>query len=614
MIASLRSSAVLLAALLASLPQPAFAGPGKCTVGVLASLPVVMEGARASVAVRINDKDSRVWLDSGAFFNFMPKAKAVELGLATEPLPPGFYMRGIGGSFTPELTRVRDFGIVGATLHNMEFLVGGSDSGNAFLGANLLGLWDSEFDLAKGSVKLMKESGCAKTNLAYWGEGMAVGQARLLSGENDHDHHIYVEVFVNGHSMRAALDTGSPTTIIGRSAAERAGIDLATPKVVASHQMGGLGAHLRESWIAPTELISIGGEDIHHSPIRVIEDRGDALHSDMLLGVDFLISHHVLVSQPQRLMFLTYNGGPIFSASIDSETGRRSTTRDVDMGAREQTSEPTTADAFAGRGSARLQRGDAPGAIADLTSAIKLAPSRADLLAQRAGAYGRSGRLDLAAADIDAALVIAPNDYRLLTRRAQLKLRKGDRAAAVAALDAAAAATPKGSLEIMPVVVLYERVGLADRALRLIDAVVDLHRNDAKYPLLLNARSWTLALANADLDRAEKDIDLAIKRAGPIAGLLDTRALVELRRKDYAAAIADENAALDKNPKLPAAFYTRGLARLASGDPEGGASDIASARKIEPTIDSRYAPYGLLAPGAARPADAPATPDSPDDE
>ncbi|MCO6763730.1 retropepsin-like domain-containing protein, partial [Streptomyces sp. EL5] len=78
-------------------------------------------GPRASIAVSINGQPTRFWLDSGAFFNFMSRAKAVELGLPTQPLPQGFYISGVGGSFTPELAKVRDFGLAGATLHNMEF-------------------------------------------------------------------------------------------------------------------------------------------------------------------------------------------------------------------------------------------------------------------------------------------------------------------------------------------------------------------------------------------------------------------------------------------------------------------------------------------------------------
>lgn len=582
----------------AALASPAMADSGKCKVELVAKLPVVMEGPRASVPVTFNGKQSRLWLDSGAFFNLMPKAKAVELGLTTEPLPSGFRVSGIGGSFAPELARVRDFGILGVTLHQMQFVVGGSDGGNGFLGANLLGVWDTEFDMAKGAVNIFKESGCNGMSMAYWGQGMSVGEARLLNGSTPSDNHIYVEVFVNGHPLRAVLDTGAPTSIIGRHAAEEAGIDLAAPQVVSSLGMAGFGSHRRQSWIAHTQSISIGGENIANSPIRVIDDAGDNREHDMLLGMDFLMAHHVIISRPQRRMFLTYNGGPIFSASTDGETGRKSTTVGQGLGASEQAADPTTADGFAGRASARLTKGDHAGAIADFTSAIALAPERADLLTHRAQAYGRSGKFDLAEKDVDAALAIAPHDHRLRIQRAHIELGRGNRSAALADVEAAAADTPKGSLDALPLVGLYERLGMADRGLALIDPVVDLHRNDVRYPSLLNARSWNRGLANADLDRALKDIDLAIRKVGPNAAMLDTRALIQYRRKDCAAAIADENAALEKNPQMAAALYTRGLARIASGDAGAGAQDVAAARRIRPKIDQGYVAYGLQAPGA----------------
>ncbi|WP_295633531.1 aspartyl protease family protein [Novosphingobium sp.] len=585
-------------ALIAFAAQPALAAEAsKCKATLVAKFPVVMEGPRASVPVSFNGKPSRVWLDSGAFFNVMPKAKAVELGLPLEPLPLGFTVNAIGGSFTPQLARVRDFGVLGVTLHNTQFVVGGSDAGNGFLGANFLGVWDTEFDLAKGAVNLFKEAGCNGTVMAYWGNGMSIGEARLLSSDRKTDFHIYVEVIINGKSLRAMLDSGAPNSIVGRHAAEKAGIDLKAPQVVASSRMGGGGSQRRQSWIARTQTISIGGEVIRNSPIRVIDDGDDSREHDMLLGMDFLLSHHVFVSQPQRKMFLTYNGGPIFSATTDGEIGHM-TTIAQDMGAGEKTVDPKTADEFAGRASARLIKGDTAGSIADFGEAIRLAPARADLLASRASAYARAGSPALASADIDAALAITPADHRLLTRRAQLRLGKGDKAGALADTTAAAAAMPRGSLDVIPVVRLFERMGLADRGLALLDPVVELHRSDAQYASLLNARSWNRGLANADLDHALKDATALIRRAGPNPAYLDTRALIELRLKDYAAAIADETAALDKLPKLAEALYVRGLARIGSGDAAGAAADLAAARSAQPNIDRRYAAYGLAAPGA----------------
>ena len=596
--ARFRFCAALLPAMLAMHPHPAKAEDAdKCKMTRAAKFPVVMEGVRATIPVSFNGKQTRIWLDSGAFFNFMPKAKAAELGLATEPLPFGFYITGTGGQATAELARVRDFGVAGATLHDVAFVVGGSDVGNGALGANFLGVWDTEFDLAKGAVNLFREAGCNRLNMAYWGSGMWVGEARLFGGENDNDHHIYVEVIVNGHSLRAMLDSGAPASVIGRRAAERVGMDLASPQVVASEKISGIGAHQRNSWIARAQTIAIGGEQIRNSPIRVIDDRNDAPHDDMVLGVDFLMAHHVLVSQPQHKMFLTYNGGPIFSASTDREIGHIAT-RAENMGAAEQAPDPKTADEFAGRASARLTRGDVVGAIADFTDAIGLAPGRADLLADRARAYMVGGHAELAAKDIGAGLAISPNDHLLLTGRALLKLRAGDKAGALADIEAAAAATPRGSLDVMPIVRLYERLGMADRGLALIDPVVELHRDDSHYAELLNARSWNRALANTDLDRALKDSNTAIGKSGLAAAMLDTRALVQFRRKDYAAAIADENAALSTMPRLAPALFVRGLAQLANGDAADGNADIAAAREIQPGIDSEYAAYGLTAPKA----------------
>jgi predicted aspartyl protease/tetratricopeptide (TPR) repeat protein len=604
----LRAAAPMLLALCAMLAHPARAeDAGKCKVVLYARLPVVMEGSRASVPVTVNGKETRLWLDSGAFYNFMSKAKAAELGLITEPLPPGFRVNGIGGSFTPELARVRDFGLGGGTLHNTEFIVGGSDAGNGFLGANLLGVVDTEFDLAKGKVNLFKETGCGKVSLAYWAAGMVVGEMRLLAGNNSNDHHIYGELQINGHTVRAMLDTGAET-LLSRRAAERVGIDLNDPKVVGSMKMTGLGTQARQSWIARTKTISLGGEDISNSPIRVIDNGDDWSDHDMLLGMDFFLSHHVLVSQTQRKIYLTYNGGPIFSATTEREIGRMETLAQ-DMGSAQAEPEPKTADQFAGRGSARLSRNDLPGAIADLTEAIKLAPTRTNLLNDRANAYFRSGKPELGARDIETALAIAPDDHRLLVRRAQIRLGKGDRTGALADTEAAAAAIPKGSLDMMAVVGLYERLGKADRGLALLDPVIALHREDSTYPALLNARSWNRALANADLDRALRDINTALRKSGDLAGMLDTRALVDLRRKDYAVAVADAGAALGKAPKLASSLFVRGLARLASGDQTAGLADIAAARAIQPAIDQRFADYGLAAPQAA--TSLPARPQAP---
>jgi tetratricopeptide (TPR) repeat protein/predicted aspartyl protease len=568
-----------------------------CRFVRIAQFPVQMDGPRATVAVTINGTPTRLWLATGASFGTMSQERATELKLDTEAMRSNYYLAGIGGVFKPRLAFVRDFGLAGATLHDVAFIVGGSDLGIGTLGANLLGVPDVEFDFAKGTVNFYKAQDCGDTNLAYWSAGMALGKTRLLIPRYASDRRIHIEVTVNGHALRAVLDSSMPFSTISSRAAKYVGIDLTSSEVVAATKMTGLGQETRKSWIAKTQLISIGGETIRNSPIRVIEDP-EELSDDMILGMDFMMSHHLLVSQAQQKMYLTYNGGPVFLTSGDAAASHL-TIRTQNMGAAEKAAEPTTAAAFAGRGSARLASGDATGAIADYSEAVRLAPGSADLLAERARAYQRANQPDPALQDITAALAITPNDHRLLTRRAQIRLGRNDLAGALADTNTAAAALPAGSLDTIPVVTLYERLGQADRGLALLDPVIRLHREDSAYPRLLNARAWNRALANTDLDRALKDANTAIQRSDADPIYIDTRALVQLRRKDYQAAIADANAGLGKNPKMATSLYFRGLANIASGNATAGSADIAAARALQPAVDARLAPYGLAAPKTA---------------
>ncbi|EGD59576.1 TPR repeat-containing protein [Novosphingobium nitrogenifigens DSM 19370] len=596
-----------------ALPHAAYAGDNACKVNLLARLPVVMEDHRASVPVSVNGKETHFWLDTGAFFNTMPRARAAELGLSLGPLPEGFFVTGIGGDFTPELATIREFKLAEYPLHNIQFIVGGSDGGNGFIGANLLSFADTEYDLAHGTVNIIKPHNCAKVNLAYWAGDRTLAMMPLLPGSDDHDYHVYGEIRINGHKIRAMLDTGATSSILTRSAAQKVGIDLNSPKVVASVKMSGVGTKQRRSWIARTDSIDFNGEEIHNSPIRVVDDDMGSDGTDMLLGMDFFLSHHVFIARSQNVIYLTYNGGPIFSSTTEDEIGHMKTVERNFTGT-DKINAPKTADEFAGRGSARMTKGDIDGAIADLSEAIRLAPQRTDLLTMRMRAYQRAGKRDLALKDANAALALKPNDNVLLFHRAWLRLHDGDRTGAMADADAGVAATPKTSLDMMQAVGLYERMGKADRALALIDPMITLHREDSSYPDLLNMRCWNRALANVDLDRALDDCTAAIRKSRGEPGYLDSRTLVHLRRKDYAAAITDADAALALRPDMANTLFLRALAKFKAGQENGGKDDLAAARKLSPEIDTHYSAYGLVAPIPPAGPTARIDPDTDDDD
>lgn len=580
-------------ACLAAIAHPAAA---KCTIGMVARLPVTMEGLRATVPVEVNGKTSTFWLDSGAFYSLMSKAQAAALGLKSTSLPPGFFISGTGGDATAELATIKSFKIVGQELKNLQFLVGGSDVGAPVIGQNILAAFDTEYDLGNGHANLVQVKDCRDVNLAYWAQGKMVAMADLIKPENELSKHINAKGTINGKSVRMMFDTGAPTTALSLSAAQRIGIDFSAPGVVESTRVTGIGTKFRRSWIVTLKSFGIGGEEIRNTPIRVIEDKGDDA-DDVVVGMDFFLSHHLFVSPSSGHLFLTYNGGAVFSLTTDGEIGARTTRSEGDV-ATGTADTPKDAAGFAQRASARAARGDWKAAVADFDEAIKLEPAKADYWRSRATARERSGDGRGARADFDKAIALSPNDPDLVIRRGFLRLREGDAKGALADAEVALAGYHEGSLDRLAVVALYDRLHRADRVLALIDPIIALHKDDSSLGSLLNTRCYTRALANLELPKALADCAGAIKRLGPVSALVDSRAMVKVRMGDLAGALADYDLVLAKAPKHATSLYMRGWVRrtMANGDAELlklAAADFAAAKAVAADIADDFSPYGF---------------------
>ncbi len=589
-----RGAAGVVIMALCGLAQPAAA---KCEIGMVARLPVTMEGPRVTVPVEVNGKATSFWLDSGAFYSIMSKARAAELDLKTTSMPPGFYISGIGGNATAEVTTIKSFKIVGQELKNLQFLVGGSDAGNALIGQNILSVFDTEYDLANGHVNLVRTKDCHDVNLAYWAADKPVAMAELFALDSELERHLRVKADINGKPVTLLLDTGATASYLNRSAAERIGIDLAAPGVVQSESTSGFGKNYRRTWIVTLKSFGVGGEEIRNSPIRVIDDKGDSPNYDVLVGVDFFLAHRLFVSPATRHLFMTYNGGPIFSMTTDGEIGARKTRTEGDW-AVSNTDTPKDAAGFAQRASANATRGDWKAARADYDEAIKLEPGKSEYWQRRADARWRSGDDAGARADFDKAIALAPNNADLLIQRGFQRVRDGDEKGALADAEAALAGYHEGSLERLAVVALFDRLHRADRVVALIDPIIALHKSDNELGNLLNTRCYSRALANIDLPKALADCNGAIKRNGELAAFIDSRAMVKVRMGDLAGALADYDAALAKAPKQAASLYMRGWTRRANAKGDAAQlkladADFAAAKAIDEDIADQLAPYGF---------------------
>ncbi|QNK03879.1 retroviral-like aspartic protease family protein [Dyella telluris] len=562
---------------------------GECHLESYGTLPVEMVGNQATTMVKINGQSTRFILDTGAFFNIMSAANAAALGLRLQPAPFGYRVSGIGGSANIQQAHVKEFGILDTTLKNVDFIVGGSDAGNGLLGANLLDIADLEIDLAHGKLTLFKAEHCDNTSLAYWVKDDKYNLADIERSPNRFDRRTFVNVTINGRKVRALIDSGAAATVLFREAAERIGIDVSARDVKSGFTSFGVGGRPVHSWTVNIDSFSVGSETIQHSQMQVLDGSTND-GTDMLLGVDFLLAHHMFIATSKGKVYFTYNGGRVFTyAQAPGDDGKAMTDTNA--------ASPKSAADAAMLGQAHLSRGEAHAAVADLDEAIRMAPGQADYYVIRARAFQADMQPEAAAADLDTALSLQPRQVDALLMRARLRLAHKDRAGAASDAATASAAVTAGSTQARAVASLYIQLDQPASALPLLDDWIRLHGDDAMLGAALNERCWARALSNQMLDDALKDCRKAIRRDGQNPAYLDSLGLVQLRLGQYPDAIKAYRQSLAEKPDTAWSRYGLGLAEIRAGQADAGQADLVAARALDPHIETQAAGFGLTASG-----------------
>lgn len=607
----LESSRLGLALALLTLPATAATAAEPCKASLIGELPVTMEGMRPIVHAAINGTDERFIADSGAFYSMLTPAAAAELHLRLEPAP--LYLTGVGGTARVDMTTVKKFTIFKVDVHDVEFLVGVNKLRNeaaGVLGQNVFRIGDVEYDLANGRIRILKTAGdCKNTSLAYWANsrGLPVSEIDIDFATRDRPFTLG-SAELNGSRIRVDFDTGSDASFLSLSAAKRAGVTPDSPGVKPGGSSSGIGSGVVRTWIAPFASFKIGGEEIRNTHLRVGDEQ--LADSDMLIGADFFLSHHILVASSQRKLYFTYNGGPVFNLTTTSESAPATTEPGGAAGGTEPPlpvpasgaapaqpapEEPLGADGYARRGSAFAARRDYPRAIADLTRAIELAPADPTYHYERGMLHRLNKDPDKALEDFGAAIKLKPDDLPALVARAQLRAGRHDPAESIRPdLDVADRAAPKDADVRLTLAHLYQYVRDYPAAIAQYDRWIDSHRDDSQLPEARNERCWARALTGQELDRALDDCNAAVRASPRIAAFLDSRGLVYLRLGKYDKAVADYDAALALNPKMAWSLYGRGLAKQHLGQTAAGQRDIGAAEALAPKIVEEAASHGVV--------------------
>jgi tetratricopeptide (TPR) repeat protein len=574
-----------------------------CQMQKIAELPVTMEGLRARVDAKINGQDTKLIVDTGYFFSALSDEAIAKYGVKRSTAPFGLQLRSIGGDIRDAHVAIaQDFSVAGAQFHNIEFLAGGriGEPGVAgLLGENILGPFDVEYDLGHGMIRFFQAKGCGDSNLAYWSSGMTLSRLPI---DNDGPvlKQVRMEAHLNGHAIQVVLDSGSGLSQLSLRAASSAGVQTTSPGVTPAGVGYGVFGAGREDYLAPFASFKIGDEEIRDTQLRM--SNINLGRADMLLGVDFFLSHRILVSNTQKKIYFTYNGGPVFrldqAGTRTAQTQAQPTpgvptpTTAIGAPAASGGDQPATAADFLRRGQALAARRDFSGAVDDFGKGIELEPANSDLYIARANARLASRQAVLAMSDLNQALKIKPDDPRALLSRGDLYLDSGDVARARSDFEAALKAAPDNADLRLRIGGAYSNAGQFDAAIEQFDVWVAAHPNSDARLQILAGRCWARTAANKDLDKALADCNAAAT-GERVSIIMEPRGFLLLRLGRFDEAIAQFNGVLRLQPRDASAFLGRGLAELKKGQKADGERDLAQAVAIEPTVAARYKRFGF---------------------
>ncbi len=595
---------IALLSLLLIVPRLAHA-TGGCRLAQLASVPITMNGLRPTVEAQINGSPALLALDSGAFWSMLSPAAAQQYQLHVDfNRAPGMYIRGIGGATEVGLTTVKIFTIFNVPVHNVDFLVGGSEPGRGtvgILGQNILRIADIDYDLAKGTMTLIKPEDCRHVDLAYWVKAGETYNALEIDATSPMEPHTTGRVNLNGAKIQVIFDTGATNSMVGLRAAAAAGLKPGDPGVEPSGYTTGIGSKPVQTWIATFPVLKIGDEEVRNARLRF----GDLGSFGMLLGADFFLSHRVYVANSQHKLYFTYNGGPVFalnprsSAPAAAANGAAEAPPDLSAAqpgsapAEASDNSPANAGDLARRAAASAARRDFDHALQDFNRAVELSPATASYYYQRAMVEFQLRQTETGAIDIDKAITLNPGYIEALMVRAQYRGSKRDTPGALADLDTVDRLAPKQSDVRLTLAMLYGRLNHPAQVITQMNLWIPDHEQDPRVIAAYNDRCWSRALLGQDVEEALRDCNAGLRLNPHSADVLDSRGLVNLRRNQLDKAIADYDESLKINPKKAWSLYGRGIAELRKGMAAKGQSDVDAAKALAPKLPELALQYGV---------------------
>jgi hypothetical protein len=315
------------------------------------------------------------------------------------------------------------------------------------LGDDFFKVLDMEFDYPKGVIRLFQPENCQKAFLGYWDSNAQV--VPMEDGDK-----IHFNIRVNGREARTMLDSGASSSIVALSFAESVGLTTDSPGVLPGGCSSGLGGGGLRNWVGTFDTVTIGGQTIRDTRIRIQDYTTDFSRArghapDVFLGTDFLRAHRVYVARSQNKVYFTHAGGQVFTAVPSLGCGPTQAGDDVKKAIavldEKLAANPADAVSLAQRGAFKRREGDLPGALVDLDAALKVAPTNGPAFAIRSGVRAQLKDYEGAMADADAAVANGIRNAAFFVNRGSIRRAQGNCAQAIVEYEEALKIDPRSA-------------------------------------------------------------------------------------------------------------------------------------------------------------------------
>ena len=251
---------------------------------------------------------------------------------------------------------------------------------------------------------------------------------------------------------------------------------------------------------------------------------------------------------------------------------------------------PQSSVAYNARANALMAKGDTDGAIKDFTQALKLDPQMAAAYNGRGNARAAKNDVDGAIDDFSNAIRIDPTLASAYDSRGNARTARNDLNAAIADYSQAIALDPNLASAYSDRGFARQANGNLDGAITDYTQALSLKPKDA----IAYFNRGFARQAQGNLAAAIDDFDKALTFDPKLARAYFNRGTAKNASHDVDGAIADYTQAVTLNPQMALAYCNRGLAQLAKGDLAAASADLTKALAIDPKISVAYYTRALI--------------------